>query len=239
MLHSFSYRTLKNYFEKSLHSGYKIITCKEYAENKKKYSSNSYLHINRVDVDFSLRKMKRLVDLFNKLDIKATFFIRLHCDDYNVLSFENYRIIRKAIDSGHEIGYHSEIMELEKIWKIDPKKALIKDIKLLENYFNINISGVASHGGISEINNLDFWNHNIASDFNLLYEAYDNTDEFGLFYNSLYVSDSLWKKWKSYKNGVLISGDDTTLGGYLETKKEKIIYSLIHSDTYYDEHCYE
>ena len=64
--------------------------------------------VNRVDVDFSVKKAKRIWEIFEKLGIKGTFFIRLHAPEYNPFSFENYKIIKEIQNSGHEIGYHSQ-----------------------------------------------------------------------------------------------------------------------------------
>ena len=86
--------TLQHYEEtlqKALDLGYKFVTCFDYFFNHKKYKEdNQKIFINRVDVDLSCKKAKRVSDIFKKLDICGTFFIRLHCDEYNPYSFENY-----------------------------------------------------------------------------------------------------------------------------------------------------
>ena len=102
----------------------------------------------------------------------------------------------------------------------------------------INIEGVASHGGMTGLNNLDFWREKKPTDFGLLYEAYDKQPEFNLFQESFYVSDSNWTSWKCYQNGILRPDDKRTLGEH-SFDGHKIIYSLIHPETYYDNHCYE
>ncbi len=187
---------------------------------------------------FQSRKQKKILEIFNKLDIKGTFFIRLHAPEYNPFSFENYNIIKSIISSGHEIGYHSEIIDQSEIWSEDAANCLIRDIKVINNMFDIDIKGIASHGGSTGLNNLDFWKSHSPHEFNIAYEAYEDSESFDLFNNSFYISDSEWTHWKCYDNGKLCKGDFSTLGEHLKNEHNKI-YLLIHSDTYYHEHFYE
>jgi hypothetical protein len=237
MSHSFefTFNNLEKYYKIALDAGYKIITCEDYALNNKRECPTI---VNRVDVDLSVKKTERLIDLFNKLGIKASFFIRLHANEYNPFSFENYRILKRIVNEGHEIGYHSEIIDQSVIWDEDPGECLIKDIKILETMFNTTIKGVASHGGLTGLNNLDFWNNHKPNDYELLYEAYDDK-YLKLFKNSFYISDSEWTQWKCYDKGVLISGDNRSFGEHVLQSDHKLIYLLIHPDTYFDRHIYE
>lgn len=233
---NFTFDYLESEYNQIIRAGYKIITCEEYV-NIKNHLKTKIL-VNRVDIDYSVKKAEILLDLFKKLNVKATFFIRLHAPEYNPFSFENYRILKRITKEGHELGYHSEIIDQSHIWNEDPKECLIRDIKIINLMFNTNIKGIASHGGITGYNNLDFWKNNKPSDFGLLYEAYDNEKNFNLFYESLYISDSLWIRWKVYEKGKLIEYDSESpskhaLLGY------PIIYLLIHPETFYINHIYE
>lgn len=232
----FTFENLKGQFLKAKDLGYQIISCEEFARNKP--SKDTLTIVNRVDVDFSVKKAARLHKMFNELSIPATFFFRLHAPEYNPLSFENYKIIRNLHRDGYEIGYHSEIIDQEAIWSESASLCLERDIRVFKDYFDIEIKGIASHGGMTGLNNLDFWKKNKPKDFNLLYEAYDTEPDFNLFNNSLYISDSEWTRWKSYKNGINVEGDHRSFGEHLDDKPN-LIYLLIHSDTYYDQHFYE
>ena len=142
-------------------------------------------------------------------------------------------MIKFLIESGHEIGYHSEIIDQSVIWNEDIKENLLRDIEVINRIFNIDIKGIASHGGMTGLNNLDFWKNNTASDFGLLYEAYDWFDK------AFYISDSEWTQWKAYNNGKLLEGDRRTFKEHIEQENHELIYLLIHPDTYYDRHFYE
>jgi len=226
----FTFKQIAEQFKYALENNYSFITCAEFAENCTKEFKKTI--INRIDVDLSVKKAERLGIIFNELGIKGSFFIRLHVPEYNPFSFENYRIIKFLIDSGHEIGYHSEIVDQAEIWGETAVDCLKRDIDTINRMYNIEISGVASHRGMTGLNNLDFWKKRRPEDFGLLYEAYDWFDDV------FYVSDSEWTQWKCYDHGKLVQGDRRSLAEHGEDN-HKLIYALIHSDTYYDRHIYE
>jgi hypothetical protein len=232
----FTFDFIKSEYEKIKELGYQFITCAEYVQIKKNEYSN--IIVNRVDVDFSVRKTAVLLDIFNSLGIKATFFIRLHAPEYNPFSFENYRILRRIIDEGHELGYHSEVVDQGAIWEEDEILCLERDLEILERIFNTKVLGVASHGGLTGLNNLDFWKGRNAGDFGLLYEAYDANATFNLFQESFYISDSEWIRWKAYDKGLLIKDDLRTPSEHA-LDGHNLIHLLIHPDTYYFNHIYE
>lgn len=233
----FTWKKIRNHYENILAAGYKPITCAEYVTYKKNQETEKIL-INRVDIDFSVKKTEKLIDIFNDIGIKSTFFLRLHAPEYNPFSFENYRILKRLINTGHELGYHSEIIDQSVIWNEDAADCLLRDIAVMNRMFNIEVQGVASHGGMTGLNNLDFWKDKKAADFGLLYEAYDRQPEFNLFQESFYISDSEWVRWKCYQKGVKVEGDSRTISEHL-TDNHPIFHVLIHPDTYFHNHFYE
>ena len=232
----FTFTKIEKQYKKALDLGYNFITCKKFADNQNKLKKHTI--VNRIDIDLSVKKAARLGNIFNRLGIKGTFFIRLHEPKYNPFSFENYRIIKSLIKDGHEIGYHSEIIVQGKLWNEDPQFCLLRDIDVINRMFNIKVSGVASHrSGLTLLNNLDFWKGKKASKYGL-YEAYEESNEFNLWGKSFYISDSEWTQWKCYNKGKLVKGDQRSFGEHLDDM-HNLIYLLIHSDTYYDKHFYE
>lgn len=235
---NFTFDFIEKEYIRFLNAGYKFLTCEEFAKLKLAGLAIDKTVVNRVDIDLSLKKTEHLVDIFNKLGIKASFYLRLHAPEYNPLAFDSYRIIRKLIESGHELGYHSEIIDQAAIWSEDPEVCLLRDIKTMEQAFDIKVKGVASHGGATGLNNLDFWKDKKAADYGLLYEAYDKEPGFNLFQEAFYISDSEWTRWKCYDKGKLVAGDHRTPAEHLADKHE-LIHLLIHPDTYYFRHIYE
>jgi len=232
----FTFANIEAQYRAALDAGYQFITCLEYAENKPKLPDLTI--VNRVDIDLSVKKADCLRDMFDRLGIKASFFIRLHATEYNPFSFENYRILKAIRDSGHEIGYHSEIVDQAAIWDEDAADCLRRDIEVLNRILDIQVKGIASHSGMTGLNNLDFWRDRIAEEFGMVYEAYGKTEKFNLFGSAFYISDSEWTRWKCYKNGVRCEGDNRNFSEHIKDM-HSLIYLLIHSDTYFDRHPYE
>lgn len=228
----FTFQNIGYEYEQAINNGYRVLTCRDYALQRKEKPITEKVLINRIDIDFSVKKAERLGDIFKRLGINGTFFVRLHAPEYNPFAFENYRILKALLEAGHEIGYHSEIIDQSEIWKETAEENLIRDIEIMNQMFNSNISGVASHGGMTGANNLHFWKNRKAEEFGLLYEAYD------WFNKVFYVSDSEWTCWKCYRNGKRIEEDMRSLGEHSKDGHE-IIYLLIHSDTFFDRHFYE
>ena len=85
----FTFTNIEKQYKKALDLGYNLITCKKFADNQNKLKKHTT--VNRVDIDLSVKKAGRLGNIFSRLGIKGTFFIRLHEPKYNPFSFENYR----------------------------------------------------------------------------------------------------------------------------------------------------
>lgn len=232
----FTFANIEAQYRAALDAGYEFITCLDYVTRKDNLPALAI--VNRVDMDFSVKKADRLRDIFDRLRIKASFFVRLHAPEYNPFSFENYRILKAIRDSGHEIGYHSEIVDQAAIWSEEAAECLRRDIDVLNRMLEIHTKGIASHGGMTGLNNLDFWKIHTATEFGLAYEAYDKSDTFNLFDRAFYISDSEWNQWKCYDKGTLCQGDRRAFAEHL-TDWHPLIYLLIHPDTYFDRHFYE
>ena len=233
---NFTYQSLKKEYMNALDQGYQIINCIDYFDEN--YDLQKKVIVNRVDVDFSLKKTQGILKIFNDLEISATFFIRLHAPEYNPFSFEDFKILKQIRDSGHEIGYHSEVVDQSMIWSEPSEDCLKRDLDVLSRMLGIQVKGVASHGGMTGLNNLDFWKDREPADFGLTYEAYKGSKTRNLFKNSLYVSDSEWTRWKCYQDGKLSEMDNRCLSEHL-IDCPQVVYFLIHPDTFFDHHFYE
>lgn len=233
----FTFKNIEEQYRQAIDLGYTFMTCAEYVDFKKQPDEKNVV-VNRIDIDFAAKKTLRLVEIFNRLNIKGTFFLRLHAPEYNPFSFEMYKIIKFLVESGHELGYHSEIVDQAAIWDENAADCLRRDIDIINKMFNVKIKGVASHGGTTGLNNLDFWKDKQPSDFGLLYEGYDKQPEFNLFQEAFYVSDSEWTRWKCYDKGKLLEGNRKTFSEHA-SDNHSLIYLLIHPDTYFDSHFYE
>lgn len=238
----FTFRRLETDLREILGLGYRVATCAQYATEKRAagagWPGTERLMVLRVDIDVSVKKAERLASIFDRLGISASFFLRLHAGEYNPFSFEAYRIVRSIVDAGHELGYHSEVLDGATIWDEDPSDVLVRDLRIINQMFGVTVQGSASHGALTGTNNLDFWRTRKPAEFGLLYEAYDTEPGFNLFNESIYVSDSAWTHWKTYEHGSLVDGDLRSPADHAREARP-LIYALIHPDTFYDRHVYE
>lgn len=233
----FTFDKIRAHFEEVARQGYRVIRCRDYVDYKRSGATDKVL-INRIDVDVSPKKALRLAEMFTALGMPATFFVRLHANEYNPFAFEPYRCFKAIRDAGHELGYHSEIVDQSVIWNESAEACLRRDLEIMCRMFDTPVVGVASHGGMTGLNNLDFWKDRQPAEFGLLYEAYDKLPTFNLFQESFYVSDSEWTRWKCYRNGKLVPDDRRSLSEHARDN-HRVLYSLIHPETYYDNHFYE
>lgn len=234
----FTYAYLEEQYRAILDAEYEVLTCAEFIARDEAGTLGPLTVVNRIDIDFSVARAERLGAIFQRLGIKGSFFVRLHAREYNPFDFDNYRILRALGVAGHEMGYHSEIIDQAEIWGEDPEQCLVRDLAVLQAMFGKPVRSVASHGGLTGYNNLDFWRDRSASNYGLIYEAYEERGRFALFNRSLYVTDSEIMRWKCYRDGALIEGDRRSPAEHV-AERPSLVYLLVHSDTYYDRHIYE
>ena len=72
--YSFTWNNLENEFSAIIDKGYQIITCEEYVRIKETLPEK--VVVNRIDIDFSVKKVINLLDIFDKLNIKGTFRLK-------------------------------------------------------------------------------------------------------------------------------------------------------------------
>jgi peptidoglycan/xylan/chitin deacetylase (PgdA/CDA1 family) len=233
----FTWAALETQLRGLVSRGYQTMRMRDYLDYKASGAKHPVVVV-RVDIDFSLQKTRRLAELLDSLGIRATFFVRLHAPEYNPFSFEGYRVLRAVRDAGHELGYHSEVVDQAAIWDEDPAVSLRRDLDVMKKMLDVDVVGVASHGSNSGLNNLDFWRGRDPAEFGLRYEAYDTQPRFNLFHESVFVSDSNWTYWKCYRNGVLDPEDRRTPVEHAD-EGPQVLTLLVHPDTYFDRHFYE
>jgi peptidoglycan/xylan/chitin deacetylase (PgdA/CDA1 family) len=229
---SFTFSDYANIFRAISERGYRATTMREYFAGT--YESTDRLLVSRVDVDVKIDRVPRLLSIYESLNIHATFFFRLHSPTYNLLTFGNIAIMRDLVAAGHEIGLHTELVDAAEFGALDGESLLRSEIDLLETVTGTEVFGTASHGDITGYNNLDFWRTHRASDFGLLYEAYDEA----LWKNCRYVSDSEWVRWKAYENGELIQGDRRTPVEHAR-EQPRVLHVLTHPESWYERYIFE
>jgi hypothetical protein len=207
------------------------MTVKEFFESSEIKEKTIVL---RIDVDFDPLRAGILGDILKEHGIRGSFYFRLH-GKYNLFAFPVVNIVQRLLKDGHELGVHSEMIDMEKICHYDPGTLLSNDVAMVEMFYATTIYGTASHGDHTGYNNLDFWKNHVPKDYGLLYEAYDE----GLFKRGYYLSDSLVSQWKLYDKGVLVKDFRLDPLSFVQSEFINFLYFLIHPDSFYREHYHE
>ena len=181
--------SLKNYtrcLEHSLMLGYRFHTLKDAFENKDNAKKNIIL---RHDVDTQLDIAVTMSNIEKNLNIKATYFIRLHSHGYNFLCLKDIIKIKQLINNGHEIGLHYE-SDFYLLNSKDVNESVKIASNIIEYFCNIKIKTICPHEP-TRTNSflLKGVNYN---------QAYDKK----LFKKYKYISDSScrWRDGSFYEN---------------------------------------
>ena len=227
----FTFKKLEDDLHYLLASDYTFLRCVDYLDVDQ-FGTDKKI-IVRFDVDEEPKNLIKIIEICKRVNIKASFFFRIHSPTYNIFESHYYLIIKSLITDGHEVGLHSEILDFCHVTGESPSEAMKRDLLIFRQIFGLDAVGISSHGGGTPgINNLDFWQHHTATEFQALYEAYDKCC-LDLFRNSLYVSDSEWIHWKTYSNGILSAKRFPRLREVF-LNSPKLVYLLLHPETFYE-----
>lgn len=188
---SFKLSHYKDVFKQALELGYKISAFKDYT----KINKFKKIIILRHDIDFNIERALEMAKIENNLGVKATYFVRLHAKDYNPFEFKAYTILREILKMGHEIGLHSEALDVSHITKENPVEIFKREKEILEGIFNIEIASAAQHGdftGISRDYKNYFFTKYKKEDLGILNQPFEER-----FFKSMkYISDSFgsWRE---------------------------------------------
>ena len=127
----------------------------------------------RHDIDFDLEKAYKIAKIENAIGIKATYFILITTDLYNVLSHKNRNLLNKIKNLNHEIGLHFNAS----LYNSDYQKHAKKEAQILSSIIDKKVNSISVH---------DPTIHGIYPKFSSFNDAYSTK-----FFNSkFYLSDA-------------------------------------------------
>lgn len=176
----------KHCLESAKRLGYEFLTMSDYISKKDQISNNVKIILLRHDIDHNLKLALNFANIEKSLGIRSTYFIRIH-GKYNISELENYKILLKLLEQGHELGLHHDC-DFAILVNENPEEFFIRDKKIFESVINRKILGISSH----EPNKSKFiLTDKDLSRFNLKYQAYS-----GIFLKDMkYISDSS-SRWR-------------------------------------------
>jgi len=101
--------------------------------------------ILRHDIDYSIVKARRLAEIERAVGARATVFVLLTSEYYNLLMPENLRAVRDIAAMGHEIGLHYDTTALEGQPPEKHAGEVVRLARLLEDVTGVPITSIAQH----------------------------------------------------------------------------------------------
>jgi len=97
----------------------------------------------RHDIEFSINRALLMAKVeANELGISSTYTVQLRNNTYNAISEKNIKLMREIKELGHSIGLHQNPPNLQ---ASELTKNILKDIEVLENYYEFDIDRFAFH----------------------------------------------------------------------------------------------
>ena len=99
----FTYDWYYNIIKLLIEKGYQFISYEDYENN---YDIIKKCCILRHDIDYSMKKIERMLEVEANLGVFSTWFIQYNSDFYNPFSKKSLSIINKILSKGGKIGLH-------------------------------------------------------------------------------------------------------------------------------------
>lgn len=101
--------------------------------------------ILRHDIDFSLSSALDMAYIEAENGIRATYFLLLRSEYYNLLSEKSCILPRQLIELNHEVGLHYDVRTIHKQTDRDFEKILNWEIEILSELSGKKISSISMH----------------------------------------------------------------------------------------------
>lgn len=182
--------------------------------------------ILRLDLDFYPKSLRGILTISKKYKIPLTIYVRV-AGPYNIFWYENYQIIKEAIDNGHTIGLHSNNVERAKLINKNNEKCFDEEFIALEKVFG-KIVTFAPHRDINYIENSLPWIEKnwtkLKKKYNLKFHAYEKK----FLKNFTYINEG-FNPHLTWRN---MMPEDAI-------KQKKNIYMLIHPHWWFEKNPHE
>ena len=142
---SFKLIHYKDVLKRALKLGYQLSSFKNYP----KVSNAKKVIILRHDIDLDIARALEMARIEKDLRISATYFVRLHAKDYNPFECKAHSILKQILSMDHEIGLHTEALDVSLIMQEDAKDVFKREKAILESILKTKIVSAAQHGNFT------------------------------------------------------------------------------------------
>lgn len=109
------------------------------------FKGRDHFAISRHDVDMSPHRALAFARAENVIGIRATYFLNIHSEYYNLFEPTTSQIIRQIVDLGHCLGLHFDHLACGCTSEKDAVQVMRKERKMLESYFNAHVRTFSFH----------------------------------------------------------------------------------------------
>ncbi|MDC3029322.1 hypothetical protein OA189_03200, partial [Prochlorococcus sp. AH-716-P20] len=138
----FTYKKYEETLLNAIKENYLITSSQNFIDLINTKSMPKKYIVLRHDCERDLYKAYNLAQIEESIGIKSTYFLRTHSEWYNLFQPEEWKLVLKIINLGHEIGLHYEPKFYEEI-NIDFIEGLKKDLMILNQFYPVN--SVSAH----------------------------------------------------------------------------------------------
>jgi hypothetical protein len=129
----------------------------------------------RHDIEERFRGALQMAALESQYGLRSTYFVLHTARYYGRVGWQRARHrdslvprLRKLQDMGHEIGWHNDLVTLQCVHGIEPRRYLAEELAWLRGQ-GIDVRGSASHGS--------YWAHRLGFHNNYFFEDFDEVSE--------------------------------------------------------------
>tara|TARA_Y100000591_G_C21694436_1_gene624881 strand:- start:16 stop:771 length:756 start_codon:yes stop_codon:yes gene_type:complete len=99
----------------------------------------------RHDCDLSINRAYKIAKIENNLSLKSTYFINPHCSYYNIFEKDQFLLVSKIHELGHDIGLHfdSDFHDIRSEDQLDEKIRL--EASIVEKFFPFSLKAFSFH----------------------------------------------------------------------------------------------
>ena len=137
-----------SHYQDTLHrwsnAGYHLTSFKDF----RKHENNSRILILRHDLDFRrcISSAVKMAAIEQSCGASASYFVRLHGEEYNPMEYSTYLSLKRIKQLGHEIGFHFECHELAEVANEKELDVFLKGKTILETLLDTDIVSACEHG---------------------------------------------------------------------------------------------
>ena len=147
-MEKFTYEYYEEFIKTLKNNNYEFVF---FNDTDKIKNEDTKIVILRHDIDFDVKKAKKISEIEKKHNVKSTFFFLLNSKFYNIHNSEIYQMIKEITDEGNKIGIHFDEASYKYSTSKELTEFIIKEIGFFEKLFKQKVNIISFHRPTSNI----------------------------------------------------------------------------------------